>query len=204
MVRLGFFPHLTRLVHECLRHTVKQARPVPVARVNCEKSEPKVRGGNPGTISDSTKDAQPILEFGASTFAVALFTQHLAQVDDRLIVVYVPDRMTDSNRLFKVCPRSRDVSHLQRVDTSIVLHMCDAVLIAGPFGARDGFGEQLFAAGWIDDLAAEEVHPQAVGQQDLVAEQPGALDSLFPEWKPSLRVAAEVTLSAKMTKRPDE
>jgi hypothetical protein len=56
-VRFGFFPHLTRLVHECLRHTVKQGRPVPVARVNCETSEPKVRGGNPGTISDSTKDA---------------------------------------------------------------------------------------------------------------------------------------------------
>ena len=103
--------------------------------------------------------------------------------------------MTDSKRLFKVCPRSRDVSLPQREVTSIVLYMCDAVQIAGPFGAREGFGEQLFAAGWIDHLAAEEIHPQAVGQQDLVAEQPGARDSLFPEWKPSLRVAAEVTLS---------
>ena len=104
-------------------------------------TERKVRGGNPGTISDSTKDAQPILEFRASTFAVALFTQHLAQVDDRLIVVYVPDRITDSNRLFEVCARSRDVSLPQRVGTSIVLNMCDAVLIAGTFGARDGLGE---------------------------------------------------------------
>jgi hypothetical protein len=70
-------------------------------------------------------------------------------------------------------------------------------MVAGSFGAGDGFGVQRQGPGRVDRVDAEEIPAQGLGQQDVVTESPGPLDRFVPERAPCLRLASEGTPGAQ-------
>ena len=72
-------------------------------------------------------------------------------------------------------------------------------MVAGSLGAGDRLGEQLPGPRRVD---GQEIEEQAHGQQDVVAEPPGALDRLLPEWAPCVRLAGEVTCACTVPRGP--
>jgi hypothetical protein len=74
-------------------------------------------------------------------------------------------------------------------------------MVAGSFGARNRLGVKGQGPGRVD---GQEIPAQAHGQQDVVAEPPGALDGLLPERTPCLRLAGEEMRAAQRRKGPDQ
>ena len=101
-------------------------------------------------------------------------------------------------------PGGRDVPGPQRLNAGVVVQVTADELVAGSPGAGDGLGEQLPVASRVDEVAAQQVRHQALAQQDIVAELPGALDRLLPEGTSCLRLAGDEISIAARRERLDE
>ena len=74
-------------------------------------------------------------------------------------------------------------------------------MVAGSFGTGDRLASSCRGPARV---GGQEIHVQALGQQDVVAKPPGALDSLLPERAPCLRLAGEVARGAQCREGPDQ
>jgi len=127
---------------------------------------------------------------------VVVLAQYPAHVDGQ-VGVFVPDCPHGLYRLVQMGPGGGDVTGAQGVDAGDGVQGLGNDMVAGSLDARDGLGEQWRSVRWLDVGVAEQVIRETLAEQDIIAELPGALDSLLSGGESSLRLAGQVAQVAE-------
>lgn len=98
-------------------------------------------------------------------------------------------------------PGGGDIPDGQGDPAGVVVQPGVSEMVAGSLGAGDRLAEQLPGRGRANGL---EIQEQAGGQQEVVAERPGALDRLLAERESQIRLAGEEMRAAQLGESFDE
>ena len=183
-----------------LRGAVQRSCPVPVACIAGQARHVKAGAGYAFAVPGTAAVPHGGLEHGPGAVEVSLRAQDQAH-DRHHDRVLVSDLLLGLRRGFQVSPGGGDVPSVQGSEAGVAVQGGVSEMVAGSFGAGDRFGEQLPGPGRVD---GQEIQEQAPGQQDVVAEPAGALDSLLPERAPYVRLAGPEICVAQCRKGADE
>jgi hypothetical protein len=203
VVRFGILPGLAGPVEKGLRHAVQHRGSGPLTAVGGQARQAEGGVGKAGPFTVAAAYPQGGYEAGPRGVRVAVMTQHPAQVDQHMSVLFPDGPLRQEGRV-QVLARGREIAGPQRVHAGVVVQDAGEELIAGSLGAGDGLGEQRLSPRWVDKIQAQQVPRHAHGENDIVTQGPGSFDSLGRGRKSLLRLAGEVARAAHRRQGVDE
>jgi hypothetical protein len=90
-----------------------------------------------------------------------------------------------------------DVPDAERVHAGVVVQDAGEQQVAGSLGADDGLVEQFPGVARVDQVDAQEVPGQGLGEQHIITQRPGPLDGFLAERQAAFGLADEVTGGAE-------
>ena len=203
IARFGVLPGFAGPVEKGLRGAVEHTGSGPLAAVGGQARQAEGGVGEAGPFTVAAAHPQGGCEAGPRAVRVTVLAQRPAQVG-RYVRACLAERPHHPGRLLQMGPGCRDVPGAQGVHAGVVVQDASEELVAGPPGARDGLGEQRLGASRVDGIDAQQVPRHALGQHDVIAQQPGPLDGLLAERNSSLGLAGEVAGGAQDREGFDE